>query len=232
MSDETTNPAVETPELTDETNDVIGQVTLVPDFPPVALKATSRSKRNSEEKYTLLRLQIDPATLLDLLAAKLNAGGNHVLEGAIIREIINPACNEATSVALTINAESGETEFDADKFVETFWDSFVPSDRRRGGGVTVKDLRERLSSIMPEFTKAVQENSKQEAAYMLALEQAVKNRTAPPNKSEYVREEDLNRVAQLLLEVNTLTAQIEAKSRPGGGRPKGKSKKAKAKSAA
>ena len=67
---------------------------------------------------------------------------------------------------------------------------------------------------------------------MVALEDAIKNGRPAPNKGDYVSEADLNRVAQLLLEVNTLTSQIEAKSRPGGaGRPKGK-KKAKAKAAA
>ena len=209
---------------------IVGEIELAPGR-KFSLESKTRTKRGSGggEQYTLLRPVIPPEAVIDLLKSKLNEGGNSVLENFLLREVIFPAANEATSECWVTDAVTGEVSINEAKFVEVFWDQFVPSDRRRTGGVTKKDLETKLQAVMPAFTEAVNSHTQAERAYMAALEQAIKNRTGQPDKTKFVPEELSNRVAQLLLEVNQLTAAIEKKARPGAG-PKGPRKPRAAKS--
>lgn len=235
-SEVSSTTAVETPDTPDTTDAdapvSIGNIPLTPtDLYPA--EAIQRSKKGSKgtETYTLVHVKIPLDKITELLTKKLNEAGNQVFESWLVREGIKPACNEATSEAWKIN-DAGEVNFDVEKYVTTFWDFFVPSDRRKGGGVSIKDLTERLRAVTPLFTAAIEENNEAEQAYIHALEQSSRNRTPTPNRSDFITDEVQNKVRQLLLEVTELNAQIEKKSRPGTsrkgtGRPPGSKNKTK-----
>ena len=232
MEDTNNPPAVETPVEDTNAPVSIGNIPLTPmrNYPAEAIQ---RSKKGSKgaETYTLVHVKVPLNEVTSLLVEMLNEAGNQVFESWLVREGIRPACNEATSEAWEVT-DTGEVDFDVQKYVETFRDYFVPSDRRKGGGVSIKDLTERLRAVTPLFTQAIEENNAAEQAYITALEQSSRNRTPTPNRSDFITDEVQNKVRQLLLEVTELNPQIEKKSRPGTsrkgtGRPPGSKNKTK-----
>jgi hypothetical protein len=230
MPEVTEAPVVETPDVPDvEVPQEDIQIELTPGkfFP---LKQKVRKVRNSDKQYTRLIIDIPLDIVVPTLSGKLNEANTRVLEAAIMREIIIPACDEATAAAFKTD-ESGEEVFDGAEWVDTFWSSMLPGDRRRGGGVTIKDLRNRLQEVSAQLAVAVNELRQHEADFNTAAEAATNANRVSPHRRQFVPEEKENRCGQLLMEVTDLSSKIEAKSRvTTGGRPKGaKNKSAKVK---
>ena len=215
---------VETPVETVEQEQEDVQIELTPGkfFP---LKQKTRKVRNSDKQYTRLILDLPLEVVIPTLSGKLNEANNRVLEAAIVRDIIIPACDEATAEAFKVDAD-GEEVFDGAKWVDTFWSSMLPGDRRRGGGVTIKDLRNRLQEVSAQLAVAVNELRQHEQEFNTAAESATNAGKVSPHRRQFVPEESENRCAQLLMEVTELSGKIEAKSRvTTGGRPKGSKNK-------
>jgi hypothetical protein len=158
---------------------------------PVQALEKSRKVKGSDETRVAYLLKFDPAEVINDLLNKLDA---QTLGNAILREIVLPACYDASSEAIKADAD-GNTAFSEADFIEAFWQNFLPPDRGgRAGGVKVADLRAKVQELSQELLTVIK-------TYTDEMGRGVNN------------ESTKLKLANLTLEMGQLNEAIEKKSR-------------------
>lgn len=195
MSTETTQPEVQ-----EELFNVNGL--------EVPVIVETRAKRNGNgAKVTSYIPKLDSGSIVNFLIKLW--GSPEKVAAVLIRDVIKPMGHEASSEAY--NSETGE--FSERLYGESLIQYGEPASRRKGGGLTIRDIQSRLAEIAPEFTTLVGEFT--------------------ANGGRFSSDASTNRFQALMLEQQQLTAALAEKEKGAGERKaKAKTKKAKAAEAA
>lgn len=173
----------------------------------VPVVVETRAKRNGNgAKVTSYIPKLDSGSIVNFLIQLW--GSPEKVAAVLIRDVIKPMGHEASSEAY--NADTGE--FSERLYGESLVQYGEPASRRKGGGLTIRDIQTRLAEIAPEFTTLVGEFT--------------------THGGRFESEASTNRFQALMLEQQQLTAALAEKEKGAGERKAKKSTKAKAKAAA
>jgi len=169
---------------------------------PVPVIIETRAKRNGNgAKVTSYIPKLDSGGIVQFL---INLWGSpEKVAAVLIRDVIKPMGHEASSEAY--NADTGE--FSERLYGESLVQYGEPASRRKGGGLTIRDIQTRLAEIAPEFTTLVGEYTS--------------------NEGHFASETSQNRFQALMLEQQQLTAALAEKEKGAGERKAKKASKPK-----